>query len=144
MDNWQWWGVLAGILVAIELATGTVYLLMLALGATAGATAAAAGSSITWQIVCSAVVGAGATLAWHKLKKNKPSQVAPQANPDVNMDVGQVVHVEQWLENKTCRVSYRGSQWDIEYDGEGEPATGSYVIRSVVGNKLIVSPLAAT
>jgi membrane protein implicated in regulation of membrane protease activity len=143
MDNWQWWGVLAGILVAVEMGTGTVYLLMLAGGAVAGAITAAAGSSLQWQIVCSAVVGAGATLAWHKLRKRKPSSAPAESNPDMNMDVGQVVHVEEWGANKACRVSYRGSDWDIEFQGAGEPTAGSYVIRSVVGNRLIVSPLVA-
>ena len=39
-----WW-VVAGVLVAVELATGTFYLLMLALGAAAAALAAHAGRS---------------------------------------------------------------------------------------------------
>jgi len=65
------------------------------------------------------------------------------ANCDRNFDVGQVVHIDQWLENKMCRASYKGSEWDIEYAGLDTPAAGSYVIRSVEGNKLVVSCLMA-
>ena len=48
-----WW-VAAGIAVAAELATGTFYLLMIALGLGAGAVAAHAGLSATWQVTAAA------------------------------------------------------------------------------------------
>lgn len=51
-----WW-ILAGALVAVELATGTFYLLMLATGA--GALAAHAGLSASTEIVSAAIVGGG-------------------------------------------------------------------------------------
>ena len=101
------------------------------------------GSALGIGALAGAVVGAGATLAWHKLRKRTPSSAPPESNRDMNMDVGQVLHVEEWGGNKACRVSYRGSDWDIEFQGAGEPSAGSYVIRSVVGNKLVVTPLAA-
>src|SRR5688500_16392511 len=54
-----WW-LLAGAAVAVELATGTFYLLMLALGMAAAAIAAHLGASIPLQLVTAAVVGGGA------------------------------------------------------------------------------------
>ena len=48
-----WW-LVAGALVAVELATGTFYLLMLSLGCVAGALAAHAGLSDTPQMVTAA------------------------------------------------------------------------------------------
>lgn len=51
-----WW-LLAGTVVALELVTGTFYLLMLALGMAAAAVAAHAGLSSVTQIVIAAMVG---------------------------------------------------------------------------------------
>ena len=55
-----WW-VLAGVAVAAELATGTFYLLMIALGLVGAALAAHLGLSVTLQVVTAAVVGGGST-----------------------------------------------------------------------------------
>src|SRR5262245_21732576 len=54
-----WWVVTGG-LVALELATGTFYLLMLAIGAAAAALMAYAGAGLSLQLVVAAVVGGGA------------------------------------------------------------------------------------
>ena len=55
-DATMWW-VLAGVLVALELLTGTFYLLMLSLGAVAAALAALAGYGLNTQLVAAAIVG---------------------------------------------------------------------------------------
>ena len=60
-DTTMWW-VLAGALVALELATGTFYLLMLAVGMAAAALAAHAGAGTAVQLVCAAVGGVRAVL----------------------------------------------------------------------------------
>ena len=52
-----WW-LATGALVAAELATGTFYLLMVALGCAAGALAAHAGLATTPQLATAALVGA--------------------------------------------------------------------------------------
>ena len=51
-----WWWVAAGVLVAAELASGTFYLLMLALGMAAGAIAAHLGFATAAQLVVAAFV----------------------------------------------------------------------------------------
>mgnify|MGYP006147005675 CR=1 FL=1 len=56
-DSTLWW-LLAGAVVALELFTGTFYLLMLALGMAAGALAAHAGAGLAVQLVVAAGVGA--------------------------------------------------------------------------------------
>ncbi|HNJ45700.1 MAG TPA: NfeD family protein, partial [Ottowia sp.] len=53
-DSTVWW-IAAGLLVAAELLTGTFYLLMLAIGAAAGALAAHAGLSLSAQLVAGGV-----------------------------------------------------------------------------------------
>ena len=65
MANWTLWWLLAGAAVAVEMLTGTFYLLMLALGMVAGALAAHAGASAPMQLVVAALVGGGAVApAW--------------------------------------------------------------------------------
>ena len=58
-----WW-VAAGVAVAVELATGTFYLLMIALGLAGAAVVAMLGMGLTAQIVSAALIGGGATAPW--------------------------------------------------------------------------------
>lgn len=138
MEAWKVWGVLVGLLVAAELATGTVYLLMLAVGGVVGAIAAWYGASITVQVVGGALAGAAGTVAWSAIRRRMPKEPETQANPSVQMDVGQAIHVFEWGGGRVSRCSYRGAQWDIEYQGADEPSAGTFVIAAVQANKLIV------
>ena len=134
-----WW-VAAGLLVAVELATGTFYLLMLALGAAAAALAAHAGLSGSVQIVAAALVGGGATALWHYRRYRAPRSAAQEVNPDVQIDLGQQLHVDSWQADGTARVHYRGAGWTVRYAGEGAPRPGPHVIVAVRGNHLLVAP----
>src|SRR6478735_10058836 len=57
-DSTVWW-LLAGTAVAVELVTGTFYLLMLGIGLAAGAIAAHLGAGIAVQLVVGALIGGG-------------------------------------------------------------------------------------
>lgn len=135
-----WWWLIAGGLVAAELATGTFYLLMLALGAAGGAMAAHAGAGATAQVVLAALVGGGATVAWHFKRAKAPHSAPPETNRDVNIDIGQHLHVQQWGADGTARASYRGAMWSVRHAGPGAPTPGEQVIVSVNGNELGVAP----
>ena len=74
----MWW-LLAGALVALELMTGTFYLLMLAIGAAAGALAALAGLDLTAQVVTAAAVGGLAVVLW---SFGRPQKSAAEASQD--------------------------------------------------------------
>jgi len=134
-----WW-VVAGLLVAIELASGTFYLLMLALGAAAGAIAAHLGAGLDVQLVAAALVGGGATAIWHFKRFRAPRSAPAEANPDVNLDIGQSVRVDAWAADGTAQVSYRGASWAVGYRGAGTPAPGEHTIVAVQGNRLLVAP----
>jgi membrane protein implicated in regulation of membrane protease activity len=136
-----WW-VLAGVLVAAELLTGTFYLLMIALGAAAGALAAHAGLGFTGQIVAAAVAGGGATALWHWKRAQSPRSAPPETNRDVNLDIGQALQVPEWAEDGTARSSYRGASWAVRFEGSGKPQPGEHVIVAVHGNELRVAPAA--
>ena len=62
-DFAAWW-IAAGLLVAAEMFTGTFYLLMLAIGMTAGAVAAHLGLSQTAQMAAAAIVSALVAGVW--------------------------------------------------------------------------------
>ncbi len=134
-----WW-LLAGSFVVIELLTGTFYLLLLSIGLVAAAIAAHAGASATVQLVVAAVVGGGSVLTWRRYKQRTPSAPA-SASHDVNLDVGEIVHVDAWSPDGTSSVKYRGANWGVSLVAGATPAPGSYSIVEVVGSRLVVKKL---
>jgi membrane protein implicated in regulation of membrane protease activity len=136
-----WWLATGG-LVAAELATGTFYLLMVALGCAAGALAAHAGLGGTAQVATAALVGAAFTAGWHFKRARSPQSAPAESNHDVNIDIGETLHVETWAADGSARVPYRGAAWTVRYAGPGTPAPGEHVIVAVQGNQLRVAPAA--
>jgi membrane protein implicated in regulation of membrane protease activity len=136
-----WW-VAAGIAVAVELETGTFYLLMLALGFAGGAIAAHLGLSSTGQVVGAALVGGGSTALWRWRRARQPVSVTAAGNRDVNLDVGDHVQVEQWSADRTTRVQHRGSVWAARLAPGAAAAPGRHVIAAVEGNWLVLAPAA--
>jgi membrane protein implicated in regulation of membrane protease activity len=135
-----WW-VLAGIAVALELATGTFYLLMLALGMVAGALAAHLGLPLAGQIVAAAGIGGGATALWNWRRVRQPKEPIAASNRDVNLDITDRVHVDAWTPEGTARVQHRGSVWTAKL-APGAPAlSGEHVISAVEGNWLVLAPV---
>jgi membrane protein implicated in regulation of membrane protease activity len=140
LDAPSLWWLTVGALVAAELATGTFYLLMLALGAAAGAMAAYAGVDSQAQITAASVVGGGAVVLWHLVRRLRPKTAPAESNHDVNIDIGQRLHVIAWDAEGTARVPYRGASWAVRFAGEGVPSPGEYVIVALDGNELRVAP----
>ncbi|MDO9284594.1 MAG: NfeD family protein [Aquabacterium sp.] len=132
-----WW-LATGALVVAELATGTFYLLMLALGAAAGALAAHAGAGLTGQIAAAALLGGGAVVAWHLRRSRQPVALPAALNPDVNLDIGGTVQVDHWQPDGSARVHYRGADWDARHAGTGLPTAGEHVIRAIEGTRLLL------
>lgn len=135
-----WWWVAAGIVVAAELASGTLYLLMIGLGLAAGAGAAYAGLSAPAQLVAAAVIGCGATALWHWRRRGRPAAAAAAHNRDVNLDIGERVCVESWGSDGTAQVQYRGSLWSARLQAGAPPAAGEHVVTAVEGNWLVLAP----
>jgi membrane protein implicated in regulation of membrane protease activity len=132
-----WW-VIAGGLVAVELATGTFYLLMLALGAAAAAVAAHGGGGMSAQLLVAAIVGGGAVAAWHLHRQRQPAAPPAEANRDINLDIGTRVQVSAWNADGTARVSYRGATWSARHSGTGTPQPGNHVIVAMQGSELVL------
>jgi membrane protein implicated in regulation of membrane protease activity len=139
-----WW-VAAGIAIAAELGTGTFYLLMIAFGLAAAAIAAHLGLPFSGQMVTGAIVGAGATAVWWawRHRRGVAEDALPRQNRDVNLDIGERVHVAAWSPEGTAQVRYRGSGWTARL-APGAPAVpGEHVVSAVEGNWLVLLPLSS-
>ena len=136
-----WW-VMAGVAVAAELATGTFYLLMVALGLAAAAIAAHVGLAVGPQVVVAALVGGGATALWHWQRARSPQSAPARENRDVNLDIGEHVNVGAWSSDHTARVQYRGSFWTARLAPGAAAVPGEYRVAAVEGNWLVLAPLA--
>ncbi len=135
-----WW-VLTGVVVAVELMTGTFYLLMLSMGMVAGAIAAHLGATTATQLVVAAVVGGGFVVAWRRYKQTQPHPLPAGANRDAILDVGESVHVDSWGPDGTGSVKYRGAQWNVALVAGATPVPGLHRIVEVVGSRLVVEKL---
>ena len=144
MEAWMAWLALAGIVVILEMFTGTFYLLMITVGLIAGAATAAIFPSVQIQMLVAALVGAGATVLLHNSKYGWKERKDAATDPNVNIDIGQQLTVTKWTEKVegifVARAKYRGAMWDIELHSTQSEA-GEFVINEVQGSRLIVKPV---
>lgn len=142
MTDWMIWFAVACVLVILEMATGTFYLLMIAIGVAAGGIAALVGVDGTLQCVIAAFIAAIATYALRRSKLGRPEHIDAARDPGVNLDIGQALEVGEWrsLPNAvaTARVMYRGALWDAELAAGGTAVPGLFMIQEVQGNRLIL------
>lgn len=143
MEAWTWWLVLAGVVVICELFTGTFYLLMFALGLASAAVASLFISSVQLQMLIAAVIGSAATLALHNSKYGWKERSDAARDPNVNIDIGQQLSVDEWQDQGNgvyvARTRYRGAMWDVELR-HANGGSGLFVIEAVEGSRLIVRP----
>lgn len=142
MANSTVWWLIAGGAIVLELLSGTVYLLLLGAGFASAAIAAHLGAGMTTQLLVASVVGVGAVVVWHAVRRHRRSGELPSgANPDVNLDVGEKVFVEAWNLDGTATVRYRGAQWTVVPRTGNAPSTGEHRIAEVVGSRLVVDKI---
>jgi membrane protein implicated in regulation of membrane protease activity len=141
-DATLWW-IAVGVIVGLELLTGTFYLLMLALGAAAAAVCAQVGGSQSSQMLVAGIVGGVAVLGWHLWRQRARDRALGQghANPDLHLDLGQTVNVVEWTPDGRARVSYRGAEWDARHHGTGTTLPGTHRIKAVDGNSLVLEKI---
>lgn len=133
-----WWWAAAGALIALELVTGTFYLLLIALGLAAAGFAAHAGFGASLQLLAAALVGGGAVGVGMLRSAKAPPPPPPGANPDMVLDIGERVEVPAWGSDGLARVNYRGSMWTARYEGPGEPCPGPHLILAIEGSRLVL------
>jgi membrane protein implicated in regulation of membrane protease activity len=115
---------------------------MIAAGLAAGALAALMNSTIEAQLIIAALVGSIATLALRRSRIGGDHQIDARRDPNVNLDIGQSVQVDEWSSYTAgiykARVMYRGAQWDVEYASQDAPPAGAYKIVEIRGSQFIV------
>ncbi len=143
MAEWMMWFGLAGVLVILEMFTGTFYLLMVGIGLAAGGLTALAGGAGEVQLVVAALVGVIATTILQRSKLGRTTKGDAARNPNVNLDIGQTLVVDAWSgdegEAQTARVMYRGALWDVELEPGGVAKPGTFVIREIRGSRLMLA-----
>lgn len=145
MTDWSIWFVLAGVAIALEITSGTFYLLMIALGFAAGGVAALAGLWLEWQLLAASVVGLVGTIglrrsSFGKLRRRKASQ-----DRNVLLDIGQTVHVTDWVKEgdvDVAQVKYRGAAWQAELVPGNVAQAGTFVIVEMRGSTLLLAHVA--
>lgn len=137
MAPWMIWLVLAGVVLAAEMLTGTFYLVMISVGLAAGGVVALSGADLNVQALVAAVVWIVATLILRKSRWGKSQAVDAEKDPNVNMDIGQSIVVDAWNPGRQARVMHRGAMWDVELLS-GDPNPGTYIIREVRASRLFV------
>lgn len=139
------WFVIAAIALILELLTGTFFLLLVAVAAAGAGVVAWLGGELAWQLLAFSVLG---IVGFFILKSSgfvkRGSRHSASRNSDVNLDIGQTVHVTDWSPTNTAVVQYRGAKWQVRLDPavKGTPVPGSYRITDIDGIVFIVSPLA--
>ena len=142
MAEWMVWVALAAMLVILEMFSGTFYLLVLGCGLAVGSLAALAGLALPWQFLAAAMVGALGTFALRRSRSGRNRRIDPARDPNVNLDIGQDIMVEQWQTVdgvSSARVKYRGAWWDVELAPGALAQPGLFIIREVRGSRLILS-----
>ena len=137
MEPYLVWILAAITLVIVELLTGTFYLLVLGIAASAGAALAYAGMAFGAQAgFATAVAVLGVVFV---LRYRKGVVKAGTINA---IDVGHRVTLESWVNESEglARVHYRGTLWDAKVMGDRGPGTTFY-IRGVDGSTLHVAPV---
>ncbi len=134
------WFAAATLLVIAELASGTFYLLMVALGLAAGGLGALAGLSPAGQTLLAAAVAVVGIAVLRRSRFGRVRRGNAAADPDVNLDIGQELEVPAWDAYGRARVPYRGADWSVELAPGGTPEPGRFRIVEVRGTTLIVSP----
>jgi membrane protein implicated in regulation of membrane protease activity len=88
--------------------------------------------------VVAALISGGSVVAWRAYKQQQPRGLPASANHDVNMDIGETVHVEGWMPDGTSTVKYRGAQWSVSIAPGDTPTPGLHTVIEVIGSRLVV------
>lgn len=130
---WLWW-ITAGLLIGVELLTTTFYLLAIGIAVAIGGVVAWLGFSTPLQFFFSAAAGIALLFFAHRWRQRRIV-----ASPQVSLDVGALVHVEQWHGDGTLRVVHRGTTWDAEMEDSSTPRADVFYIVATRGSLLVLS-----
>ncbi|MEI7455446.1 MAG: NfeD family protein [Nitrosomonadales bacterium] len=132
MENFNYWFLLALILLGLEMATATFYMLVLSVAMAVAGFSAMLSVSLAWQFaLCALAVMLGLGILRILKMPFRPDQSS--------LDIGQPVEVLIWHDNGSARVAYRGAEWDAELESADLPHQGTFYISAVQGATLILT-----
>ena len=134
MAHYIYWFTLALVLLGLEMATGTFYMLVLSVAVALGGVAALAGLEFTMQMALVGVAAVVGTFILRRIKGGRPA--GAESN---NLEIGQSVKVIRWNDDGTARVHYRGADWDAAPESADTPRDTTLYIKATLGSKLILS-----
>ena len=134
MAIYVYWFLLALVLVGLEMATGTFYLLMVAIAMGIGGVAALLGLSVPAQLALAALAGVAGIILLRRWKGGAGNNAASQS-----LDAGHAVKVLTWRDDGTARVFYRGAEWDAELDANVSGHEGAFYIKEIRGSVLVLN-----
>lgn len=112
MPSYAYWFLLALLLLAMEMLTGTFYMLILSVAVGIGGLVAWLGLDVPVQITCSVVAGMIGVVIVRRLRSAGAAKPVEQ-----NLDIGHTVRLLTLHDDGTARVHYRGAEWDAEIEG---------------------------
>lgn len=130
--HWIWW-IAAVVLVGAELATGTFYLLAIAIALALGGLAAWLGAAESTQLLIAGALSIAGLVVAHLWRRWHGE---PRAMP--SLDIGQSVSVHAWKADGTARVEYRGSHWDGVLATPDTPKSATMYIVGMRGSTLVL------
>lgn len=139
---WQyWWWSAAIVLAVLEMASGTFYLLIVAVAAVLSGVLAWLGASEITQLAAASISTVLGLVALQQYKRRCACKSPKMSN---NLDIGQTVEVLAWMGNEgRARVHYRGTQWDARLDDLSLERGERMRIVGTEGSTLILGALSA-
>ncbi len=134
MAIYVYWFLLALILIGLEMATGTFYLLIVAIAMAIGGAADLLGFVFPAQLVLAALAGITGIILLLRWRSGHVSDNAKQS-----LDIGQPVKVLTWHDDGTARVFYRGAEWDAKLENKEDGHEGIFYIKDIRGSVLILT-----
>jgi membrane protein implicated in regulation of membrane protease activity len=134
MAPYTYWFALALVLAGLEMATGTFYMLVLAIAVALGGVAALAGATMIWQV---SLAGVATIFGILILRRSRIVRGSDSSND--SFDIGQPVRVITWNADGSARVHYRGAEWDAQMESPEISGDAALYIKSIQGSKLILT-----
>lgn len=134
MALYVYWFLLALVLAGLEMATGTFYLLIVAIAMTIGGVSDLLGLVFAAQLVLAALAGIAGIILLLRWKKAHTSDTK-----SMSLDIGQPVKIIAWRKDGTVRVFYRGTEWDGELETKDSERGEVFYIKDIQGSVLILT-----
>lgn len=134
MTLYIYWFLLALILVGLEMATGTFYLLIVAIAMAIGGTFALLGIAFSAQLALAGLASIAGIVLLHRWKGKHTSDAT-----NLSLDIGQPVEVLTWRDDGTARVFYREAEWDAELGTKDSGHKGVFYIKDIRGSVLVLT-----